>query len=93
MKKQRFILYNNEVDEVKPRKWSQSLTVPDKTYTVREIIERSKAGNMPDVLRNQTYGEEIEIHTTIVDPLTQAENSAYRLQEKAVLLSKQNSKC
>lgn len=78
---QKFI--REERPKKEPRKWKGSLTEPDKTYTVNEIIERSRCGNMPDVVRNPQYSEDdYQIQTTAIDPLTQTEETVRRLQQK-----------
>lgn len=75
----------------KPKDWGKSMTEPDRTYTIQQIIERTKAGNMPNVMRNVEYGEEGLIQKKSVDPLTQLEESTRRLQQRFDTLNRKKN--
>lgn len=75
----------------KPKDWGKSMTEPDRTYTIQQIIDRTKAGNMPNVMRNVEYGEEGLIQKKSIDPLTQMEESTRRLQQRVDTLNRKKN--
>nr|QJB19786.1 MAG: hypothetical protein [Microvirus sp.] len=67
MEKQKFNTnYNVDNSNVATIPQGKSMTVPDMSYTIKEIIERSVNGNAPAVSRNVKYGGE---NITIPNPI------------------------
>jgi len=64
-------------------------TVPDQSYTVRELMERYRAGTMPAQLeRNFEYDEEPTFNTSVLD--TPDVDITDVIEEKRILSSKIN---
>lgn len=66
MKVKTFMNYNHE-EHPGQCDFSPSLTVPDMSYTIRELLERFTAGTMPPIARQSYYEESPDIDNP--DPL------------------------
>lgn len=59
--------YTESVDSFEPVT-GVSETVPDQSYTIRDLLERFASGTMPPVGQDGYYDDETEVENWITDP-------------------------
>lgn len=90
--------YTESIDSFEPV-IGVSETVPDQSYTIRDLLERFASGTMPPVGHDGHYDDESDVENWITDPtlkpdfdLADYTNETLRLQEQKFLRQQQDVK-
>lgn len=81
MPKQTFLTPHTYVPKSGQSIKEKSLTVPDQSLTVKDILKKTLGGNLPAISRNVGFGGKSIIHTIPID-ITEMETSARNIKRR-----------